>query len=196
MPPSLIYKALFLSLALHTVALMGLAGFLEPAKELPSEMAFSFAFFEEGEVGQRSVEAEKEPTQQESVKLKAISSGTLKSKNHNAAVNKTAAADVSGAGKLTGPSQNENGATITYAPNPPYPVEARKVGFEGTVVLDLTIGERGEVIDITKVVSSGRNDCDQAAMDTISNLWRFLPAMVDGQPIVSRHKIAVRYVLK
>lgn len=90
----------------------------------------------------------------------------------------------------------EGGASPYFTPKPPYPPAARRVGFEGRVVLDLVIGIDGRPKLAEVRESSGRQDCDDSARKTILDRWRFEPCMQAGTPVESRQQVAVRYQLQ
>lgn len=81
-------------------------------------------------------------------------------------------------------------------PKPPFPPMARRLGFEGSVVLKVAIGPNGKVVDATVKRSSGRSDCDQSALRTLVDQWTFLPAKVQGRPVDSNEEIVVVYSLR
>ena len=85
---------------------------------------------------------------------------------------------------------------VLFAPKPPYPQSARRDGFEGKVLLDVNIGTDGSVRSATIARSSSRADCDDAALKTILERWRFEPAMLNGEPVEWREKVVVSYRLK
>jgi len=85
---------------------------------------------------------------------------------------------------------------LLYAPKPPYPWPARRDGFEGRVVFDVVVGPDGRLQDARVVQSSGREDCDEAALETVRDEWRFAAAEVDGHGILSQARFAVRYMLE
>ena len=82
------------------------------------------------------------------------------------------------------------------APKPPYPSLARQAGFEGRVILHAAIGSDGKVRDASVQQSSGRGDCDDAAVQTVLSRWKFEPARLDGAAIESKEKIVVVYNLQ
>jgi protein TonB len=88
-----------------------------------------------------------------------------------------------------------SGVGIVSAPKPPYPWEARRVGFEGQVVITVDITKAGAVRSAILSRSSGRDDCDKSALETIRERWRFSPARLDGEAIDWREKILVVYDL-
>lgn len=82
------------------------------------------------------------------------------------------------------------------APNPPYPMSARRDGAEGEVLVAASIDPDGLVTAVSVSQSSGRNDLDAAATDTVLRRWRFRPATRAGKPIPSRETVLVRFVLE
>lgn len=85
---------------------------------------------------------------------------------------------------------------VLEAPKPPYPWEARRLGFEGKVVVAVDIGKDGYVQTAQLAQTSGRDDCDRSALDTIRERWRFEPARRDGEPIDWRENVIVVYSLR
>ena len=76
---------------------------------------------------------------------------------------------------------------------PPYPKQAERNGWAGTVLLNLLINTRGEVEKVGIAKSSGYRLLDQQARQSVS-VWRFKPARRNGvaiavtvqQPIIFR----------
>lgn len=105
-------------------------------------------------------------------------------------------------GALPGPgvagnsSGHAQGSAPILAPKPPYPWAARRAGFEGSVELAVDISKSGEVSYARIVQSSGREDCDNSALETIREKWKFSPATQNGRPIDWNEKIVVVYSLK
>lgn len=62
--------------------------------------------------------------------------------------------------------------TPIYRPEPAYPMLARRMGQQGTVVLELTLNPSGSVARAQVIESSGFNSLDQSALDTIKT-WKF-----------------------
>lgn len=89
-----------------------------------------------------------------------------------------------------------SGVGIIHAPKPPYPWEARRAGFEGSLLVTVDIAKDGRVKDALLSRSSGRDDCDRAALDTIRERWRFEPARFLGKPIDWRENVEVVYTLR
>jgi protein TonB len=72
--------------------------------------------------------------------------------------------------------------TATVNPAPPYPLEVRQRGLEGTVTLLLQIDATGKVAAARVVQSSGIEALDDSALRTIRR-WVFSPARRNGQPV-------------
>lgn len=85
---------------------------------------------------------------------------------------------------------------VIQAPKPPYPWAARRAGFEGQVVVAVDVTKEGSVRAAALAKSSGREDCDQSAVETIRERWRFEPARINGTPIDWHEEIVVVYNLK
>ena len=87
-------------------------------------------------------------------------------------------------------------ARVVNMPKPPYPSRALKMGFEGEVTLSLSIATDGDVVSGEIVKSSGRSDCDHAALNTALQYWRFSPATLDGVPVASKEDVVVTYKIE
>lgn len=101
--------------------------------------------------------------------------------------------NTSGAGNGVPPGQ---GLTALRTPKPPYPWAARREGFQGRVVLDVVVAADGHVRDVWVQRSSGRPDCDRAALETVRDEWAFKPMTMAGIPMESRSRIVVVYELE
>jgi TonB family protein len=64
---------------------------------------------------------------------------------------------------------------------PRYPKAAREAGLEGTVLLELTISEHGEVVEV-RVVQGLPKGLTQAALHAAMT-WRFRPVVREGRPV-------------
>jgi periplasmic protein TonB len=80
-------------------------------------------------------------------------------------------------------------------PAPEYPRRARQLGFEGTVVLNVMINQKGGVEDVKIAVSSGYSLLDQSALRSVK-AWRFKPARRGDQPVAAWVQVPVRYTLE
>ena len=88
-------------------------------------------------------------------------------------------------------------ATPEYDKNPvpEYPRRARQLGFEGTVVLNVRINQKGGVEDVKIVVSSGYSLLDQSALRSVK-AWLFKPGRRGDQPVAAWVQVPVRYTLE
>ncbi|MFV0438270.1 MAG: TonB family protein [Desulfopila sp.] len=82
------------------------------------------------------------------------------------------------------PSPGRQTAIPRYRQNsqPPYPVMARRRGYEGEVLLRVLVNTSGSVAEIKIKRSSQHPSLDQAAVTTVKN-WSFIPASEDGRPV-------------
>ena len=80
-------------------------------------------------------------------------------------------------------------------PHPPYPILARKRGYQGTVVLDVFIDKNGHVADMKIFSSSGYSTLDKAARATVEN-WLFEPGLKGEEKIEMWVKVPIRFQLK
>lgn len=76
---------------------------------------------------------------------------------------------------------------------PGYPTLAKKMRYEGIVVLDIEVLPDGSVGEIKIVESSGYEILDKSALEEIKK-WRFIPAYRNGKPVKSivRQKVVFR----
>jgi TonB family protein len=95
------------------------------------------------------------------------------------------------------PAAGSDGSRVArpiYAPNPPYPDSARRSRTSGTVLVELTIGADG-LVKSARVVRSLTEDLDNAALAAVK-VWRFEPALKNGQPIATTATVVVSFNLK
>ncbi|MGO8919359.1 MAG: energy transducer TonB [Stellaceae bacterium] len=69
-----------------------------------------------------------------------------------------------------------------HSQEPEYPPTSRRLGEQGSVILQVLIDVDGKVIDRKLLQSSGYDRLDQAALDGVKSNYRFLPGTVDGKP--------------
>lgn len=77
---------------------------------------------------------------------------------------------------------------------PHYPQLAREMGKEGTVLLRLTIDERGRLIEAVVVRGAGSGFEEQALRAVKEST--FSPARRDGKPVMCRANLPVKFVLE
>lgn len=79
---------------------------------------------------------------------------------------------------------------VTHRVDPDYPAAARPGKLQGVIVLDVTIGRDGSVVDMHAI--NGPEILAEAAMDAL-RWWRFEPYRVDGQAVVVETTVAVEF---
>lgn len=72
---------------------------------------------------------------------------------------------------------------------------ARRMGWQGKVVLNVEVLESGLPGQIKLHQSSGRDVLDNAAMQTVRN-WRFVAARKNGQVITKWFLVPISFILK
>jgi TonB family protein len=94
--------------------------------------------------------------------------------------------------KLNGPiSHGVTGGGLVRKVLPVYPAAARQSHIEGTVVLEGTVSEHGQIEDL-KVVS-GPPVLAEAAMDAVRK-WRYTPYLLNGTPVRKQTRINISFV--
>ncbi len=73
-----------------------------------------------------------------------------------------------------------------------YPAAAKRNDIQGTVVLRFMIKKDGSVGDV-EVVKSLSKECDQAAVDVVKKLKRFVPARQQGRPVCVWFRFPIRF---
>ena len=63
---------------------------------------------------------------------------------------------------------------------PIYPPEAREAGVEGVVILELIVGQTGDVSEVTVLRSVPM--LDAAAVDAVKQ-WQYVPTLLNGEPV-------------
>ena len=97
-------------------------------------------------------------------------------------------------------SQNKNLSKAHYKigsinnPHPPYPLIARKKGFEGKLILEVLVNEDGSVKSTSIRKSSGYEILDTVSKETVEK-WTFIPAKKKGQPVKDQIRVPIRFVL-
>jgi protein TonB len=80
-------------------------------------------------------------------------------------------------------------------PPPPYPMTARRMGWQGRVVLNVEVLASGLPGEIRLHQSSGHNVLDNAAIKAVSG-WRFVPARQGGQAVTKWFLVPIPFILK
>lgn len=76
-------------------------------------------------------------------------------------------------------------------PDPPVARGDFPDGFQGDVIVEVTIDKLGNVIDL-KLLHGVGQEIDEKVMATLRN-WRFKPATMDGEPIAEKHDVHFHY---
>ena len=112
------------------------------------------------------------PTTTQGVPRPGAPPSTLPAANHNSAASKPPTPKVISGGVL-------NGKAISK-PQPAYPAIAKAAKASGTVTVQVTIDENGNVISARAV--SGHPLLQQSAVSAARN-WKFSPTLLSGQPV-------------
>ena len=97
-------------------------------------------------------------------------------------------------------SQNKNLSKALYKigsinnPHPPYPLIARKKGFEGKLILEVLVNEDGSVRSTSIRESSGYEILDTVSKETVEK-WTFIPAKKMGQAVKDNIQVPIKFVL-
>ena len=79
-------------------------------------------------------------------------------------------------------------------PAPVYPLVARRMGWQGKVVLNVEVLESGLPGQIMLQQSSGHDVLDNAALNSVRT-WRFVPARHGGEPVARRFLVPIPFIL-
>lgn len=91
------------------------------------------------------------------------------------------------------PGYGVSAPRVIYKPEPDYSDEARKVGFQGVVVLWAVIGPDGRPAKLRVARSLGMG-LDEKALEAVQR-WRFEPARKDGRPVAAQIYVEVDFHL-
>lgn len=92
-------------------------------------------------------------------------------------------------------SQADHFPVKIYAPNPEYPLQARRNNWEGVTVLKILIETDGLVKNVTVLQSSGYEILDRAAVKAVKR-WRYRPASVNGVAVAKQAQVRINFVLE
>jgi len=106
------------------------------------------------------------------------------------------AADIApGSGPDSGASPPRYGFGSAANPIPRYPESARERGWEGVVVLSVSVGADGRADSVRVARGSGHAMLDAAALDAVRR-WRFEPARRAGMPVAASVDVPIRFRLE
>ena len=80
-------------------------------------------------------------------------------------------------------------------PPPPYPMTARRMGWQGRVVLNVEVLASGLPGQVKLQQSSGHDVLDTAAIKAVSG-WRFIAARQSGQAVTKWFLVPIPFILK
>jgi len=86
------------------------------------------------------------------------------------------------------------GAAYLNNPAPAYPMQARRMGEQGKVLLKVLVSQDGKAEAVKVDTSSGHQKLDQAAIDAVKK-WSFVPAKRSNQPISAYVLVPVNFTL-
>lgn len=91
-------------------------------------------------------------------------------------------------------AETNTAARYLYHPPPQYPMQARRRGLEGRVILRVEILQGGDTGRIEVRQSSGHDVLDQAAIEAVSG-WRYAPARMAGAAVSAWEEVPIRFSL-
>lgn len=96
----------------------------------------------------------------------------------------------------TMPSEAREGkqpAKFLSGTDPDYSESAREKHIEGTVILAVTVNEKGKVTSV-KVVNPLESSLDRRAVKAVKH-WKFSPATLGGKPVAAEFNVSVDFRL-
>jgi len=95
-----------------------------------------------------------------------------------------------------GPPDREPDYHASYLnnPKPSYPMVARRMGWQGRVVLNVEVLISGLPGQIMLHQSSGHDVLDNVALNTVRT-WRFVPARHNGEAVTRRFLVPIPFIL-
>jgi protein TonB len=82
-----------------------------------------------------------------------------------------------------------------YQHRPTYPSSARRLGVQGTTVLNVLVADDGRVANVVVAESAGHPDLDQAAAEAVRR-WRFEPARRGAEKVAMWVQLPVEFRLR
>lgn len=112
-----------------------------------------------------------------------------------AALAMTGPASAAAHGKPAPVQRPSSDASYLQNQRPPYPPISRKLGEQGTVLVDVLVTEQGQARDARLHASSGFFRLDNAAVSTVSS-WRFVPGKRAGVAQSMRVTVTIVFELQ
>ncbi len=113
-------------------------------------------------------------------------------------VNPGAASATLGSATAAAPSRVEgpsSEAVHLRNPRPAYPIQSRRLGEQGQVVLRVLVGEDGAAQRAQVQQTSGHDRLDRAALATVLT-WRYVPGKRGGVPEAMWFDVPIQFVLE
>jgi len=82
-----------------------------------------------------------------------------------------------------------------YAPPPPYPVLAKRMGLEGRVLMGVMMAADGMPVEVGIIAGSGHSILDHAAVEAVRD-WRFQVTGLVASNSVESVEVPIRFELK
>ena len=82
-----------------------------------------------------------------------------------------------------------------YQHRPAYPSSARRLGVQGTTLLNVLVADDGRVANVVVAQSAGHPDLDQAAAEAVRR-WRFEPARRGTDKVAMWVQLPVEFRLR
>jgi protein TonB len=82
-----------------------------------------------------------------------------------------------------------------YQHRPAYPSSARRLGVQGTTLLNVLVADDGRVANVIVKQSAGHPDLDQAAAEAVRR-WRFEPARRGTEKVAMWVQLPVEFRLR
>jgi protein TonB len=81
-------------------------------------------------------------------------------------------------------------------PKPSYPMVAKRMGYQGRVLLNVEVLPDGKAREVVILQSSGYNVLDNAAIQTVKTTWRFVPGHRFGQAVTQWVHVPIKFELE
>lgn len=168
----------------------------------PKQKATSQLENQQSELNERDIkndEVETNKQESESITTDA-KTNVMTMRSNNSALRNTIVAPRKSQGKSK-PSfiaKSDVGTHPVYEsnPTPTYPVRARELGQQGTVILLLLINVDGYVDKAKVSKSSGYTLLDKSALITVERKWQFIPGTLNGKPVASWVRVPVKFNIR
>lgn len=90
-------------------------------------------------------------------------------------------------------TEGKQPAKFLSGTDPDYSESAREKHIEGTVILAVTVNEKGKVTSV-KVVNPLESSLDRRAVKAVKH-WKFSPATLGGKPVAAEFNVSVDFRL-